>query len=129
MKYKVRFHLSRGKNYKHWQITTLGSKERSVTYLDPSLHNIVMHDCHLHNVPRVAQKVFTTQTRDVCGWVECKKIEITQKAPATGEMLIYDPKIKTNWFGEDGRNLDGTKWEVLFTHGKRVFSPVFENST
>ena len=95
-------------------------------YLDPSLNSIVMHDCHLHNVPRVAKEVFSTQKRNVCGWVECKKIEITQNVLEVGEMLVYDPKIKTNWFGEDGRNLDGTDWEVLMTRGKRVFSPVLK---
>lgn len=129
MKYKIRFHLGKGKNYKHWQVTSLGEGERKVEYLDPGIHNIVMHDCQLRNVPKIAKKVFATQKRNVCGWVECKKLEITQEAPETGEMLVFDPKIKTNWFGEDGRNLDETKWKMLIARGKRVFRPGLENST
>jgi hypothetical protein len=126
--HEVRFHLLAGKHFKHWQIKTLtkGKREYEVNYYDPFQYQIIMFDCELHNEPKKAQKVFETQSRDVCGRVRCRDFSIQKADSETNldclTMVVYDPKVQTYWHFENQiDNIDGTKFDQLFAIGKRVY--------
>ena len=67
--FDVRFHLGAGEFYKHWQVKDLSTKD--IIYYNPKLFYFVMHDCELKNKRNKAEKVFSSQRRDVCGYVRC----------------------------------------------------------
>ena len=118
--YKVRFHLGKGSNFKHWQVRTL----ETVQYHDPQDTFLLMRGCLLVNESKTAEKVHEDQVRDVCGWVLCESLEAhALPVEEKGDMLLYDPKIVPHWTnGADPQNIDGTRWDTLVTHGKKVFT-------
>lgn len=125
MHYEVRFHLSAGKHYKHWQIK---HKEKNkiidVTYYDPYKYQLILKDCELINKPKVAAQIFQSKVRDVCGWVKCFNFSVAENKFDLHKFkkLVYDPKIKTFWhFENENKNIDGEKFNELITIEKRVF--------
>lgn len=124
--HEVRFHLSDGKHYKHWQIKTYDKSPFYLpNYFDPFQYQLVMYDCELVNQPNRAEKVLKTQKRDVCGWVECRRlsyIRATEPEIESLRMVVYDPKVRSHWHYENQTdNIDGTKFDKLITFGKRVY--------
>jgi hypothetical protein len=125
--HEVRFHLSKGQHYKYWQVKTRikGVKQYGVRYYNPADHDLILGDCELVNDPKTAQQVFETQTRDVCGWVRCREFSIAKAGEHDLDnlkMVVYDPKIRTYWhYKNEIDNIDGAKFEELFTVGKRVY--------
>jgi hypothetical protein len=124
--HEVRFHLSSGKYYKHWQIKTYDqSPFYEVNYFDPFYHQLILHDCELVNKPNTAEKVLREQRRDVCGWVKCSRVSFVRAGQADLEkirMVAYDPKVRSHWHYENQTdNIDGTKFDRLITYQKRVY--------
>lgn len=118
---KVRFHLGPGENYKHWQIRNIITN--SVEYHDPNKVQLLLSKCVLKNESKTAEKVFSEQKRDVCGWVQCKNIEVSYDfVKPSGRRLFYDPKISPYWqYEDDLANLDRMGFENLMTFGKGIF--------
>jgi len=118
---KVRFHLGPGENYKHWQIRNIITN--SVEYHDPNKVQLLLSKCVLKNESKTAEKVFTKQKRDVCGWVQCENIEVSYNfVKPSGRRLFYDPKISPYWqYEDDLANLDRMGFENLMTFGKGIF--------
>jgi hypothetical protein len=118
---KVRFHLGAGENYKHWQIRNIITN--SVEYHDPNKVQLLLMGCTLKNESKTAEKVFAKQKRDVCGWVQCKNVEVSYNfVKPSGHRLFYDPKISPYWqYKDDPSNLDGMGFENLITLGHHIF--------
>lgn len=128
--FKVRFHLSDGAHYKHWQIRTpIKGQKDLVEYEDPSKVQLELVNCTLRNRTSVAKKVLSSQVRDVCGWVECEHIITTYlkytDAPITVEGLsgvTYDPKIDLYWKVEQySYEYDKVVIGDLITSGNRLY--------
>ena len=118
---KVRFHLGPGENYKHWQIRNIITN--IVEYHDPNKVQLLLSKCVLKNEIKTAEKVFSEQKRDVCGWVQCENIEVSYDfVKPSGRRLFYDPKISPYWqYEDDLANLDRMGFENLMTFGKGIF--------
>ena len=72
---EVRFHLSGGKHYMHWQIKVKqGGKTVDVYYYDPAQYQLEMRGCILWNRPNKAKQVFEAGVHDVSGWVRCEEV-------------------------------------------------------
>ena len=124
--FKVRFHVAEGEHYKHWQIRTpIKGQKDLVEYADPSEVQLELVGCTLRTKIGVAKKVFKSQVRDVCGWVECEHVITTYLDPITVEGLsrvTYDPKINPYWKIEgDSDNYETKRVGDLITSGKRLY--------
>lgn len=127
--FKVRFHVADGKHYKHWQIRTVckGKPDR-IEYENPAEVQLELVGCTLRSQTGKAKKVFKSQVRDVCGWVECEHIITTYlkytDAPITVQALprvTYDPKINPYWKIEgDSDNYETMLVAELVTSGNRL---------
>ena len=117
---KVRFHLQKGQNFMKWQIT---DDDDNKSYLDPNEVTLTLHDCYLHNNPNVANKIYSGATKDVCSWIECKKVEVESASLQVGNPISYNPKIKPYWFDSNDNNIDGYRFDILTTNGNKVIEP------
>ena len=119
--FTVRFHLGAGEHFKHWQVRHNGE----VHYFDPAKYSLVLVGCTLVNKRGTAERVFASQLRDVCGFIECDAYEaVSVMQPPNNHEVMYDPKIAPYWrrFDGDG-SYDGSSYERLVTNGRKVYIP------
>lgn len=117
---KVRFNLARGKNYKKWKITYPGG---ITEYLDPSEVTLVMSKCKLNNNRKVAEKIFGGKSKEVCAWVLCEYLVITDKEQTPMEesqRLRFNPRVKPNWDFKNV-NADGKEYRCIESRGSRLY--------
>jgi hypothetical protein len=119
-KIKVRFNLSRGKNYMKWKIA---HPDGEIEYLDPDGFNLLMKKCNLRNSTKTAQKIFDGENKSVCAWILCDSVIISerQKEPLDEDSrLRYNPKINPNWDFR-GINVDGKQFGVIESRGSKLY--------
>jgi hypothetical protein len=127
--YHVRFNLDRRSDrFKQWQVKEVCRHGNVVFHVDPAVYSIVMRHCRLVNKPRIAQKVFDSQSRDVAGWIECDTFDLVKPVSVEDKvMVLYDPKVNTHWhFDGELDSIDGRKFKELVTQGRRVYAPMRE---
>jgi hypothetical protein len=120
IKIKVRFNLSRGKNYKKWKISYPGG---DIEYLDPDEVTLVMNKCKLRNNKKTAEKIFNGESKSVCAWILCDYIVITGKPQHPLEeqqRLRYNPRVKPNWDFREV-NVDGKQFGVIESRENRLY--------
>ena len=119
--YCVRFHLQSGKNYMKWQVRN----GKTVTYVDPSKHNLEMVGCKLINKLNKAKKVHTAGVKDVAGWIECERVMVNNENPVEDlEKLFYNPIRDPQWRRESDSGefaWDNSEYTTLTTKGKQVY--------
>lgn len=127
---EVRFHLSRGEHYMHWQLKIKkGSETVEVCYFDPSEYQLEMRGCRLVNQPNKAKKVFEAGVHDVSGWVRCEELMLRKSfypiLPIDNlEKLYYNPIRNPYWRRESdcGEFIwDNYEFDTLITDGKQVY--------
>lgn len=120
-RFKVRFHLARGVNYMHWQVTDELNDFKE--YINPKKVSIVMYGCVLKNYPKRARKIYDGQNKTVCAWVECEAIDyVYDKADALeGQRLTFNPRAHPHWQSEAEDNLDNTEYMMLQTDDRKLF--------
>lgn len=124
VKFRVRFHLQRGKYYMHWQIR----QKDFVQYFQPEKYCIEMTNCKLINKKNIANKVYSSGKKDVCGWVECQNYNVhhtkdIKEYLVNCEKLRYNPIVEPSWrrLGDDGEfDWDNYCFENLITLGNNV---------
>jgi hypothetical protein len=117
---KVRFNLSRGKNYMKWKIAY---PDGNIEYLDPNKVDLLMKKCKLRNSQRTAQKIFDGENKTVCAWILCDDVVISenQKEPLEENgRLRYNPRVKPNWDFRDV-NVDGKQFCVIESRGSKLY--------
>jgi hypothetical protein len=115
-KAKVRFNLSKGKNFMKWKV----EHSEGVVYLEPSEVNLVMFNARLRNQKSTAIKIKEGANKSVCSWILCDEVQITN-TQHFGEQIRYNPRINPFWMDESERNIDGTTHEVLYTNNRTIF--------
>lgn len=121
-KYRVRFHLGRGKNYQKWQVTDRVKKTKR--YFDPSTESLTLINCTLGNQPSVARKIFEGENKTVCAWVDCENVITggdTSSSAAVMTQYKYNPKKNPHWFTDDNANVDKTDHDVMVTLNRSVY--------
>lgn len=126
-RFKVRFHLARGDNYMHWQVTDELNDFKE--YINPKKVSIVMYGCVLKNYPKRARKIYEGQNKTVCAWVECEHIDyVYDKAEVLdhdfarwAKRLTFNPRVHPHWQSEGEENLDNTEYTMLQTDNKMLF--------
>lgn len=123
---EVRFHLSNGPRYKHWQVKIKqGGKTVDVYYYDPAEYQLEMIGCKLANRPNKAKQVFEAGVHDVSGWVRCDEVRPVRQIPIDNlEKLFYNPIRDPYWRRESDSNefiWDNSEYATLITSGKQVY--------
>lgn len=118
---KVRFNLGRGKNYLKWKIEY---PDKRVEYLDPNAIQLTMHGCKLKNNPKTAERIYQGQSKTVCAWVLCNRIELTRGSlrciQSPDSWVYYNPKNFPNWVYQ-GHNADGFEFDRIQSLGSKLY--------
>ena len=97
-KIKVRFNLSRGKNYMKWKVEY---PNKTVEYHDPKQVQLILTNAQLRNYKKVAEKIYNGANKSVCAWVLCDSVEIKttdfKELNDSFDRIKYNPRIKPNW--------------------------------
>jgi len=129
MKYKVRFHLGQGENYRHWQVT---SPDGTREFYNPEEYIIRMENARLHNNCKVAEQIYKGRNKTVCAWIVCENVVVksllsylfSESPSSAGKPeLIYDPRKNPHWL-ENGENVDFKRYSRLLTDECGVFVEV-----
>lgn len=120
MRYKVRFHLAKGKNYMNWQVAGHGS----VFYFDPIQTQLILHNCSLYNNSKISNKIFNGTNKIVCAWVYCEDFQLNpyslEICTDSLKNIRYNPRINPNWI-LDGKNIDGMNFSCLVTKYNKLY--------
>jgi hypothetical protein len=125
--YRVRFHLSKGDNFRKWQIR---HPDGSKTYHDPAETSLAMLGCYLRNSRRIADRIHAGATKSVCAWVLCREVAITTHPRCEGECAIgpqevkFNPRVLPYWHDERGTDLDGSRFHGILTLGRQLIAAV-----
>jgi len=117
---KVRFNLSRGKNYMKWKIAY---PDGNIEYLDPNKVDLLMKKCKLRNSQKTAQKIFEGENKTVCAWILCDDVVISENPKEPLEengRLRYNPRVNPNWNFRDV-NVDGKQFNVIESRGSKLY--------
>lgn len=97
-KIKVRFNLSRGKNFMKWKVEY---PNKTVEYHDPEQVQLILTNAQLRNYKKVAEKIYNGANKSVCAWVLCDSVEIKttdfKELNDSFDRIKYNPRIKPNW--------------------------------
>ena len=123
---EVRFHLSSGEHYMHWQVKVMnGSKKMDVYYYNPAEYQLELVGCKLVNKPNKAKQVFEAGVHDVSGWVRCEEVILRKNVPVDNlEKLYYNPIRDPYWRRESDSNefiWDDSEFVTLVTKEKQVY--------
>lgn len=118
-RFKLRFNLGRGVNYKKWKLTY---PDKSSVYFDPSEVTITLFNCKLHNNRKVAEEIFNGANKSVCSWLSAEKISVMDNLDfiAVADEITYNPRVTPNWVC-NGENYDGKIFDVITSKGKQLF--------
>ena len=111
---KVRFNLSKGKNYMKWKIEY---PNKTVEYHDVSEVQLVMNNCKLKNYKKVAEKIYNGANKEVCAWVLCEELSIKKENFIKDEgydRVRYNPREIPHWVYK-GEMADGTSFNTLIS--------------
>lgn len=121
VKYKIRFNLSRGDHFMHWQIR---NNKGDVKYFDPEKIKIKMFNCKLKNRFNIANEIFNGENKRVCAWVECDNYIISREIDNIideKKELRYNPRISPNWFNKFNKNIDNLVFHELITNKNKIY--------
>lgn len=111
---RVRFNLSRGKNYMKWKVEY---PDKTVAYYDITEVQLVMSNCKLKNYRSVAEKIYKGANKSVCAWVLCENLFVKQNDFLKDEgydRVKYNPKVQPNWVYKD-EIADGLSFNSLIS--------------
>lgn len=109
---RVRFNLSRGKNYMKWKVEY---PDKTVAYHCPTEVQLVMRNCKLKNYRKVAEKIYNGANKSVCAWVLCEDLFIKSGDFLKDEgydKVKYNPKVQPNWVYKDAV-ADGISFKTI----------------
>lgn len=118
--YKVRFNLSKGKNYLKWKVEF---PDGNVMYYHPTGIQLVMGDCILKNRKSTADKIYNGANKSVCAWILCKTLELKVDEFIQDETsrVRFNPRIQPNWLINDEVS-DGKKLDSIHSIGYSLFT-------
>ena len=120
-RYRVRFHLAKGKNFMKWQV--FDKLHNTKDYYDPDTRSIIMRDCFLGNHATTAKKIFDGENKTVCAWVACNEVCVVDSAPTVGKLTHYkyNPRKNPHWHTDTLNNADNLKFNVMVTNKRKVY--------
>ena len=119
-RHKVRFNLSKGKNYLKWKVEY---PDGNVMYYYPTGVQLVMGECTLKNYKKTAEKIHNGANKSVCAWVLCETLELKFDDFITDDttQIKFNPRVQPNWV-VDGEVSDGKKLNTIHSIGYSLFT-------
>ena len=119
-RHKVRFNLSKGKNYLKWKVEY---PDGNVMYYYPTGVQLIMGDCTLKNYKKTAEKIHNGANKSVCAWVLCETLELKFDNFITDDttQIKFNPRVQPNWV-VDGEVSDGKKLDSIHSIGYSLFT-------
>lgn len=120
---KVRFNLSKGKNYMKWKIWSKTGTE----YHSPDKVQLIMKNCTLKNNRKTAEKILAGEHKEVCAWIVCESISFKHKGidnfavPNKVEPITYNPRVKPHWV-YDSLDADGKSFSTIVSFNNKLFT-------
>jgi len=127
-RFRVRFHLGKGVNYKKWQVIDRHNGTHR-EYYDPEKVEIVMYKARLGNQPSTARRIFEGSNKTVCAWVDCDMVDINYlKSPSANltdteglTQYKYNPRKNPHWFTDGDTNVDNQEFLKMTTKNKTIY--------
>ena len=125
-KYKVRFHLAKGKHFGHFQIR---DKNGIVEFVDPKKSFIRFRNCYLHNQPKTSLKILNGENKRPCAWFCANEYWTLPKEEflpfSDYEEIAFNPRIDSHWnllLGDNiiQTNIDGSFCASAVTSGRSI---------
>lgn len=120
-KYRIRFHLGQGENYRKWQVKTPSG---DTVYHTPETTTLILHNARLINSKVTAQKITDGGHKKVCAWIECDNIQVSKPLSSKksyNNPVLYNPRITPHWV-HNGVDVDCKTYGVLITEGRNIHS-------
>lgn len=117
---KVRFHLGRGVNYRHWRIQYPNG---DVQFVHPTQFQIHLIGCQVKNSKKTSQRIFEGYEKVVCAWILCDEVRIVSHpfySEANCDRLTYNPKVTPNWVC-NGTDVDNANFGFIFNVDYRLY--------
>lgn len=118
---KVRFNLSRGKNYMKWKVEY---PNKTVGYYDPEQVQLILTNAQLRNYKKVADKIYNGANKSVCAWVLCDSVEIKttdfKELNDSFDRIKYNPRIKPNWIINE-KIADNEYMELIISENNKLY--------
>ncbi len=70
--WKLKYYLSKGNHFRHWQIRGDNKEE---LYFNPEEYSLKLYNCILTNNVNIATKTYNGANRQPCAWVKCDSWE------------------------------------------------------
>ena len=128
MKWKIRYHLAKGKNYMKWQIK---DSNGDATYLDPDTTYIRLTKCKLKNHANIAQKIYEGSNKTVCSWIEFGTLKCSPSSIMFNHKdyvrVYYNPRHIPFWTtyvntgASTSENLDNTEYDEIIIKNKEIY--------
>ena len=116
---RLRFNLSRGKNFMKWKV--MNTKTKEVYYYSPDEVQFELKNCKLVNNKNSATRIKNGHAKFVCSWVEAQEIYFTDKDILENNKLSYNPKVCENWTNFEKEDLDGKEIKSIVTKNNKVY--------
>jgi len=131
-KYKMRYHLGRGKNYKKWQLkfmSPVGNFALSTDYKKPSEFTALLHNCKLKSQEGTAKRIFKGDNKTVCAWIEFEDYTelvaydsiVKRIASESSKLYSYNPRKHPHWVSQDNDNEDGAEVDTILVHKRTLY--------
>ena len=127
---RVRFNLSKGKNFMKWKVYNPRYRNDIPHYVDPKKSQIRMINCKLRNQPGTAEKIFAGADKTVCAWIDCEWVQIGHGVAEPYKIvreLRYNPRVNPFWTASDEEgNFDGYETPLIVAKGRSLFEGILE---
>mgnify|MGYP003134386424 CR=1 FL=1 len=129
MKYAIRRNL--GNKFKgFWQISECPTNSKIgklIGFIDGTKQSIIMSECLLYNSLGTSEKIYKGRNLDKkvhkerCAWIVCDSYEITDIINVNNDIEISFNPRKSPHFISEGKNVDKTKHEILFSSDYKIY--------
>jgi hypothetical protein len=122
-RFKVRFHLGLGDNYRKWQVTDRDTGD--VSYYDTNGAIFKMTNCKLVNRKATAIKINSGDNKSVCAWIDCSSIHhvVSKKTFSLkgASKVSFNPRHCANWCDSNGNDIDNKSFKCLVAVDREVY--------
>lgn len=125
IKYTVRRHLQKGKEYGFFQIrghVTDAKQGEVIELINPEKFNIAFINCKLYSKEKQAEKIFKgLTTKKPCAWIIFESYIITPKEEIKEVInLEFNPRKNPFWV-LDGKNVDNKLINKIVMNNSKLF--------
>ncbi|MEN9520753.1 MAG: hypothetical protein RLZZ381_3341 [Cyanobacteriota bacterium] len=118
-RYKLKFNLARGKNFRKWQVR----EDQNARYFDPEIYSLILYNCYLSNQANTAKKIFAGANRQPVAYILFDDLEVIEANSTFGLHIpiFYNPKKAPYWQSANGANIDKSSYNKIGTLNNKVY--------